>query len=68
MASPFSWSRKRPFPVLILEAQRPLVQVGGGRKLTERYFDDVGQCSRRAGILDGYAISLCGGEPYSLWY
>lgn len=63
----FAFGRRKSLRVLTVEANYPLVEVGGKRELSEEYFDGANVSARRANILSGYDIALCGGEPYANW-
>ena len=53
--------------LLVLEANQPLVQIGGQRQLSEQYYDGARQCEHVANTCAFYDFLLCGGEPYSIW-
>lgn len=63
--SPFTIGRREPLIVLVAKAGQPLVQLAGGDKLTQRYYD---ACKASDYWLCFYDIMLCGGEPYGHWY
>ena len=61
-------TRNTPMSVLCLEANRPLVSVGGQRQLTEQFYDTCYAADSRAGIgFAFYDTMLAGGEPYAVW-
>lgn len=61
-------------PVLLVEANRPLVQHSGARQLSEAHYDAHANLARDArydlgGSPDhAYAMAMMGGEPYGLWF
>ena len=69
----FERNRKTPLLVLLAEAKRPYVEVGGKalRDLREDFFDNArNSCfdGRKAAPIESvYDIALCGGEPYAVW-
>lgn len=69
---PFSFFRPSvPLCVLLVNADRPFVQAGGGRNLTEKQFDHANNVNHRAGVNSPtctYDTAMMGGEPYSVWY
>lgn len=75
MRAPDPFSIFRPSPpigVLLVNADRPFVQAGGGKNLTEKQYDHARNVNVRAGIacspISNYDTAMMGGEPYSVWY
>ena len=68
---PFNMGRRVPRNVLILDAEQPLVRLGGNglRELREDVFDAAFNANCRAGAsgVDTYATAMSGGEPYAVW-
>jgi len=69
----FSYNRRIPYNVLVVEANFPLVEVAGKRldTLREDFFDNavyiMNNSGKYAPIVSPYDIALSGGEPYSVW-
>jgi hypothetical protein len=69
----FSYNRRIPRNVLVVEANFPLVEVAGKRldTLREDFFDNavyiMNNSGKYAPIVSPYDIALSGGEPYSIW-
>ena len=69
----FSYSRRIPHNVLVIEAAYSLVEVGGKRldTLREDFYDNavyiMNNCGKYEPIVSPYDIALSGGEPYSVW-
>jgi hypothetical protein len=69
----FSYSRRTPYNVMLVEANFPLVQTAGKSlyELREDFFDlsvnliDVHH--KPIHIVSPYDISCSGGEPYANW-
>lgn len=62
----FSYKRRAPLIVLVVEANLPLVQSDGGRNVTEEFFDNDRRVGVRANLEPYY--DFIHGEPYSRWY
>lgn len=66
--------RKTPIIVLALDANQPLVQVGGKRidTLREDFYDNavnlMNNSRKPTPLVSPYDVALSGGEPYSVWY
>jgi hypothetical protein len=56
-----------PLNVLLVEANRPLVYVGGDslNDLREDFFDNAFYGAPN--VVSAYDIALSGGEPYAVW-
>lgn len=71
----FVWKRIEPIEIMILNLERPLVEVGGKslRDLREDFYDNAHNISNRhhsnggSQIVSVYDIVLSGGEPYAVW-
>jgi hypothetical protein len=69
----FSYSRRIPLNVMVVEANFPLVEVAGKRldTLREDFFDNavyiMNNSGKYAPVVSPYDIALSGGEPYSVW-
>jgi hypothetical protein len=69
----FSYNRRIPLNVMVVEANFPLVEVAGKRldTLREDFFDNavyiMNNSGKYAPIVSPYDIALSGGEPYSVW-
>lgn len=67
----FSSNRKPVYQVLAVQANIPLVSMGGGLlcDLSEQYFDTILDSvnQSRAYIFSTYDLALVGGEPYAIW-
>lgn len=80
MEHPFSLNRRNHqfidgfMPVLLVQANRPLVQHGGLRELSEKHYD--AHANRMHDAKNGlggspdhhYAMAMSGGEPYATWF
>lgn len=56
--------RKTPRAILLIEASRPLVSVGGAPELSEIYYDAARCCEP---VIAFYDFLLMGGEPFADW-
>lgn len=69
----FTYNRKPPINVLLVEVNFPLVEVAGKRldTLREDFYDNAVYIMNRFGkfspIVSPYDIALSGGEPYAVW-
>jgi hypothetical protein len=69
----FSYNRRIPLNVMVVEANFPLVEVAGKRldTLREDFFDNavyiMNNSGKYAPVVSPYDIALSGGEPYSIW-
>lgn len=69
----FSYNRRIPLNVMVVEANFPLVEVAGKRldTLREDFFDNAVYIMNKSGkyapVVSPYDIALSGGEPYSVW-
>ena len=64
----FNYNRRTPWNVQLVEANYPLISVGGKSlyELREDFFDQAATTTER--ILSPYDICMGGGEPYAKWY
>lgn len=69
----FTYTRRAPISVLMIEANCSLVEVGGKRldTLREDFYDNAVNIQNTprnfTPIFSPYDIALSGGEPYSVW-
>ena len=67
----FTYSRRTPTNVMIVEANFNLIEVGGKRLDTLRGdFYDQGAgafTTKPQPVVSAYDIALSGGEPYAVW-
>lgn len=63
---PFTWGRRKPLSILLIEAQMPLV-------LSKPPYDDIREAfvdnaRNTPGLyIEGIHLATMGGEPYSEW-